>query len=264
MPRMEDNVDFLKDAENAVDMEQDALRPTREDEGMHGTLDADRKDCSSNVGENSNCYSRPGDTRREIPDTRNTNQTLSYSSCRRRKTSPVQINTTGCNTSLCTTEPRSLPSPLPSHFTNQDELLQQEPRRKTIAFLSSSNRSLEQKPGGCGNIKYTSLKSEIRKRSKTEQASKNVNGLGLVTLNRRETVSNPEEKEKTLKKDEKHLSAFGIHEEVFECCLGDWIVTDLDLNVYEMKQAQDVTYLREKRKQKSFSIFGLYNYCWIM
>ncbi|XP_031557503.1 uncharacterized protein LOC116294111 [Actinia tenebrosa] len=250
MPGMEDNVDLRKDPENALDTtEQDFSRLTQEDERVIGTPDDDNKDHE----EHCDYYSCPVDISRKIPYKRKTS-TEPYSSVHQKKTSPVQIDATAHarkdDNSLCATEARSLPSPLPSHFVNEENSFKQEPIRKNITFLSASNRNLEE----CGNIKYTSLESEIRKRSKTEQESKKVNGLGLTTLNHRENVSNSEKRKPFKNKDEKRLSALGIHEEVFECCLGDWIVTDLDLKVYEMKQAQDVTYLREKRKQKTFSL----------
>lgn len=131
-----------------------------------------------------------------------------------------------------------------------------------MPFLSASNNSLNHKPER-GSIKYTSLKSEIRKCSKSEQAAfKNVNDLGLTTINHGGISSSNNQKE-SLKKDGKNLSAFGIREEVYKCCIGEWIVTDLDLNIYEEKQAQDVTYLREKRKQKNVFILGLRR-CWFI
>jgi hypothetical protein len=265
MPRM-DNLDFLEghQVQSSVDSELE-LGNNNENETNFKTLEDDNTDSSTNEDTHNRCSSHTCvNISRQTSIANETNSRSTYNSSCGPKTLSVDIETKCCadSDSVYLVGPRSLPSPLPSHFADENDLFNEETRRKSIADLSSTqgsnkkrNDRIREEEAGSRSIEYTSLESEIRKLSKTEQTQKKVLRLGLK--NRRGTFS---KKDKEQIKG-KRLSTFGIHEEVFECCLGEWILTDLDLNVFEIEQARDIRYLREKRKQRRFTICGR---CWII
>lgn len=95
---------------------------------------------------------------------------------------------------------------------------------------------------------YTSLKEEMLKQKRRHSVGNDKKRLSLC--NEQNSLRNQQNKKDKVHTKLAPLSHYGIEQDVLESCLGEWLVIDLNFELYEKQHANDIANSRKIREKR--------------